>query len=168
MHFGTKSAYWLTSSALHGLNPSSPCAPLTELHHTAASVPHMLTAMCDVLTLTPTAARCKMTFAAVKVRDGRGWQASGLFLSSQTCCENDDRWHVERAPSAVKLAQRAPPADSLCDSFSILTSYGAHACVYKREETDKYMSVCTFVLTYSMGISCKHSDYFYTEACILL
>jgi len=62
----------------------------------------MLIGVCDVLTLTPTAVQCKMTFAGVKERDGRGWQASGLFLSSQTCCENDDRWHVERAPSAVK------------------------------------------------------------------
>ncbi len=109
-----------------------------------------------------------MTSAGMKVRDGRRWQASGLFQSSHTCCENDDRWHVEGAPSAVKLAQRAPPADSLCDSFPILISYGEHVCVYKRErgsKTDKFMSVYTFVLTYSMGDSCKHLDCIFTQRC---
>lgn len=104
MHFSTKSAlYSVTSTETY----SSPCTALAELNQTAASVSHMLTGMCDVPTLTPTAVQCKMTFAGMKVHDGRRWQASGLFQSSQTCCENDDRWHVEGAPCAVKSCPKS-------------------------------------------------------------
>ncbi len=57
----------------------------------------------------------------------------------------------------------------------LLTAYVIHSLswhpmermyAYKRErgsKTDKYMSVCTFVLTYSMGVLCKHLDCIFTQ-----
>lgn len=156
---------WILVDNQTQLKPSPLCTALAELNQTSASVSHV---HWYVWCAHPCPQRSNaksylLMWRYVMVEDDRPLAS---FWALRHAVKMMINGMLKGLQVQQKLAQRAPPADSLCDSFPILTSYGANICVYKREmgsKTDKYMSVCTFVLTYSIGVLCKNFDCIFTQ-----